>query len=181
MLSWLIRRKIDAFEEDFSYDMAYVRELLDTSPEAMMLYHKATRLGEYRQDLPKAAWYAAKLVSLRAEDCGPCTQLMVTMAERDGQSPEMLRSVLRDELDGLPEDVRLAVVFTQAILQRDPVADELRPRALQRFGRRGLVSLAFAMLSSRLYPTLKYALGYGRACSVIHVDGAPVLTPGTAH
>lgn len=179
MLSWLIRRKIDAFEEELSYDMAYVRELLDTSLRAMMLYHKATRMGEYREDLPKAAWYAAKLVTLRAEDCGPCTQLMVTMAERDGQSPELLRSVLRDELDALPEDVRLAVVFTQAVLARDPAAEELRPQVVERFGRRGLVSLAFAMLSSRLYPTLKYALGYGRACSVIHVDGAAVLTPRT--
>lgn len=180
MLSWLIRRKIDAFENEFSYDMDYARDLLDTSRRAMMLFHKATGMGEYREELPKDAWYAARLVTMRAEDCGPCTQLTATMAERDGQSPEMIRAVLSGELDELPDDVRLVVEFTSASLGRDPAADPLRNRIVQRFGRRGLVSIAFAMLSSRLYPTLKYALGYGHTCSVVHVDGAPVLTPREA-
>ena len=180
MLSWLIRRKIDAFEREFSYDMDYARELLGASPRAMVLFHKATGIGEYREDLPKDAWYAAKLVTMRAEDCGPCTQLITTMAERDGQSPEMIRAVLGDELDTLSDEVRLVVEFTRATLRRDPAADPLRRRIVQRFGRRGLVSIAFAILSSRLYPTLKYALGYGHTCSVVHVDGAPVLTPREA-
>ena len=45
------------------------------------------------------------------------------------------------------------------------------------FGKRGLVSLAFAMTASRLYPTLKYALGHGRACTRVTVGGEtrPVL------
>ncbi len=63
-----------------------------------------------------------------------------------------------------------------AVLDRDPLADRLRVQAVERFGRRGLVSLAFALLSSKLYPTLKYALGYGHACAVVHVDGSPVPT-----
>ena len=180
MLSWLIRRKIDAFESEFSYDMDYARDLVGTSLKAMMLFHKATGMGEYREDLPKDAWYAARLVTMRAEDCGPCTQLTATMAERDGQSPEMIRAILSAELGELSDDVRLVVEFTQASLRRDASADPLRKRIVERYGRRGLVSIAFAMLSSRLYPTLKYALGYGHTCSVVHVDGAPVLTPREA-
>lgn len=180
MLSWLIHRKINAFEREFSYDMDYARDLLGASRKAMMLFHKASGMRDYREDLPKDAWYAAKLFATRAEDCGPCTQLVATMAERDGQSPEMIRAVLSDRPEDLSDDVRLVVELTRAILRRDPTASSLRERTVERFGRRGLVSIAFAIISSRLYPTLKYALGYGHTCAVVHVADAPVLIPREA-
>ena len=177
MLSWLIRRKIDAFEGEFSYDMDYARELLSTSLKATTLFHKATGLGNYREGVPKDAWYAVKIYTARTEDCGPCTQLVATMAEREGVPPKVIRSALSAALDDLPEHVRVSVTFAKAVLERDPAADALRQEIIERFGRQGLVSLAFAMLASRLYPPLKYALGYGHTCSVVHVAGAPVLTP----
>jgi alkylhydroperoxidase family enzyme len=181
MLTWLIRRKIDAFEREYSYDMDYARDLLGTSLQAMMRFHKATGLGDYREDLPEDAWYAARLVAMRAEDCGPCLQLTATMAERDGQAPEMIRAVVGERFDELSDDVRLTVNFVRAVIARDVAANALRDEVLRRFGRKGLVSIAFAILSSRLYPTLKYALGYGHACSIVHVGGAPVTTPREAH
>ena len=181
MLTWLIRRKIDAFEREYSYDMDYARDLLGTSLQAMMLFYKATGLGDYREDLPKDAWYAAKLVAMRAEDCGPCLQLTATMAEREGQSPEMIRAVVGERFDELSDDVRLTVEFVRSVIARDIEANALRRQIVQRFGPKGLVSIAFAILSSRLYPTLKYALGYGHACSIVHVGGAPVTAPREAH
>jgi alkylhydroperoxidase family enzyme len=181
MLSWLIQRKIDAFERDFSYDMDYLRDVLGASVEAAMIFAKATRLGDYREDLPKDVWYSAKLVTVRAEDCGPCVQLVATMAERDEQSRDMIRAVLEDRIEDLSDEVRLSVRFTKAVLARDPAADSFRRELVERFGRRGLVSLAFAILSSRLYPTLKYALGYGHTCSVVQVGDVRVLTPQEAH
>ena len=45
---------------------------------------------------------------------------------------------------------------------------------VKRWGPRALVSLAFAMTAARLYPTVKYALGHGKACSRVVVGGAPV-------
>ena len=36
---------------------------------------------------------------------------------------------------------------------------------------RGLISLAFAMLSAQMYPTLKYALGHGQACMQLAIGG----------
>jgi alkylhydroperoxidase family enzyme len=176
MLSWIIRRKIDAFEREFSYDMDYLRELLGISVKATLLFHKATGLGEYREGLPKEAWHAARIWTARTEDCGPCTQLVTTMAERDGVSGDVIRAVLRDAVEDAPEGVRLSVQFVRAVSRRDPEADALRQQVVARFGSKGLVSLAFAMLSARLYPTLKYALGYGHTCSVIQVAGSPVAT-----
>lgn len=181
MLSWMIRRKIDAFENELSYDMDYARDLLDTSLRGMLLFHRVTGLRDYREDLPKDAWYAAKLVATHTEDCGPCLQLVVTMAERDDQSPAMIRAVLGRRFEDLPDEVRLSAELTEAIVARDPRANALREQVVARFGRRGLLSIAFAILSSRFYPTLKYALGYGHACSIVHVDGEPILATREAH
>lgn len=180
MLSWLIRRRIDAFEQEYSYDMDYMRDLLDTSLRATMVFHRATGLGQHCEDLPKDAWYAAKLVSMLREDCGPCTQLLVDMAARDGQSPEMITAVLQGDRQRMSDEVRLCVEFATAVLTRDPAADRLRQEVVDRFGRGALVSLAFALISSKLYPTLKYALGYGHACSVVQVGGASLITPREA-
>jgi hypothetical protein len=39
---------------------------------------------------------------------------------------------------------------------------------------RGLISLAFALACSRVYPTVKYALGHGKACTRLTVAGKPL-------
>lgn len=180
MLSWIIRRQIDAFENQYAYDATYLRDLLDTSLGAMIKFHRATALGDYREGVPKEAWHAVRVLTARREDCGPCTQLVATMAERDGVSPDIVRGALRGRFDDLPDEVRLALSFSRAVLDRDSLADSLRSEVVARFGKRGLITIAFAMLSARLYPTLKYALGYGHTCSVVRVAGTAVATPQEA-
>jgi hypothetical protein len=36
------------------------------------------------------------------------------------------------------------------------------------------VSVAFAITAARIYPTVKYALGHGKACMRVVVGGTPV-------
>ena len=43
------------------------------------------------------------------------------------------------------------------------------------WGRRAVVSLAFAITASRLFPTLKYALGHGHACRKLDVEGETIV------
>src|SRR5215467_3031176 len=93
------------------------------------------------------------------------------MAQRDGVDPAILRAVVTRDLRGMPEDVALAVRFTETTLRHAPEADDLREEVIRRFGKRGLVSLAFAMTAARLYPTLKYAMGHGRACMRLTIGG----------
>ena len=123
MLSWLVQRRIDAFERSFDYDMAYTRELLTHAPRALFKWVKATEIGNYREGVSKEAWFAARLVAIVHEDCGPCTQLLVTMAERAGIAPELLRAVLNRRYETLPPPVALAARFTEATLQRDAAGD----------------------------------------------------------
>jgi hypothetical protein len=77
----------------------------------------------------------------------------------------------------MPEEVAVVVRFTDATLRHAPEADELREDVVRRFGKRGLIALAFTMLRARMYPTLKYALGHGHACMRLTIGGEarPVL------
>ena len=50
-------------------------------------------------------------------------------------------------------------------------ADPLREEIIRRWGRKGLVALSLALTTARMYPTLKYALGHGKACSRVEVAG----------
>ena len=144
---------------------------------ALLAFSKATAMGNYRKDVPAAAYCAAGIVGTMAEDCGPCTQLVIDMAQRNGVDPDILRGIVARDVSALPFDVALAMRFAEASLQHAPEADDLREEIVRRFGKRGLISLAFALTSARLYPTLKYALGHGRACTRITVGGEsrPVL------
>lgn len=173
MLSWILRRKLAAFEKENDYDMSYARELLDLGPGVLLRFHRATRLNEYRANLPLGAWFAAAILSVRAGDCGTCTQLMVNRARRAGVPGAHLQALLSGRFSELPADTRLCAEYACAVLERTPT-EEMRERVVKQFGKHGLVALAFAVAAGGLYPTIKYALGYGEACARIQVDGEAV-------
>jgi hypothetical protein len=177
MLKWFLRRQIAAFERTWNYDASYIREMIDADPRAMMAFGKVQGLSRYRKDIPLAAYCAAGLIAVMAEDCGPCTQLGIDMAQREGVDPAVLRAIVARDYAAMTEEVALAVRFTEASLSHAPEAEDLREEVLRRWGKRGLISLAFAILSARMYPTLKYALGHGQACTrlVIGGEAKPVL------
>ena len=167
MLKWFLRRQIAAFERTWNYDASYIREIIDVDPRAIMAFGKVQGLSRYRKDVPRAAG----LIAVIAEDCGPCTQLGIDMAQREGLDPATLRAIVARDYVAMPEEVALAARFTEASLHHAPEADDLREEVLRRWGKRGLISLAFAMLSARMYPTLKYALGHGRSCTRLVIGG----------
>jgi len=174
MLRWLFRRVISAFERQWSYDAGYLRAIVDASPHAAWRFLSASRLKEYDRDVPRDALLAAGIVAVRSEDCGPCTQLATTMAERRGVPPEVLRAILADDVAAMPDEVALAWRFTKAVLAHDEAADDYRAIIVELWGPRALVSLAFAITTARMFPTVKYALGHGKTCTRVVVAGAPM-------
>jgi len=64
---------------------------------------------------------------------------------------------------------------SRATLAHDAAADEYREAIVKRWGGRALVSLAFAITAARICPTVKYALGHGKACTRVVVGGTPVM------
>ncbi len=179
MLKWFIRSRLAAFERKFGYDVSYARAILDADLKAFFAMARLGGMGEYRRDVPREVYWGARLQGSLAEDCGPCTQLNVTMALADGVRPATIAAVLSDAAD-VPEEVRLGVRFARAAIAHDPAADELREEIEKRWGKRAVVSLSFAIATARLYPTLKYALGYGKTCQRVVVGDTSVVVARTA-
>jgi hypothetical protein len=176
MLKWIIRRRLAGVERAYDYDMSYARDILDASLTAFRRFAGILSMANYHEDVPLAAWYAAKLAATLAEDCGPCTQFVATAAERAGVKPDVLRAVIAGDAAAMGEDAGLGFAFTRATLARDLAeADRLRGQVLRRWGERALVSLALAIAAARVFPTVKYALGHGRACSRVVVGGESVV------
>jgi hypothetical protein len=172
LTSPLLRRQIRAFGRRFDYDTSYLLQIEEASTPAMLRMVAFQAFAAQRQDLPRDAFYAARIAATMAEDCGPCTQLVTTMAEREGVPPEVLRAILQRDLAHMGESASLAFRFVDAVVARDLVrADASRGEILAKWGPRALVSLAYSIATSRVYPTLKYALGHGRACSRVRVGG----------
>ena len=126
MIKWLIGNRITAFERTYSYDMSYARMVLQTDTAAMLALAKITAMSTYRKAVPREVYYAAKLVSTLAEDCGPCAQLMITMALRDGVAPAVLASVVESlrtgDLHTVTPDVALGITFAQSVLAHASIA-----------------------------------------------------------
>ena len=97
------------------------------------------------------------------------------MAIANGIDPGVVRGVLAGDAAAMGETASLAFRFAQASLARDmATADPLRDEIVRRWGEKALVAIGLSLVASRMYPTLKYALGYGKACSKVVVAGTAV-------
>lgn len=174
MLKAIFSRVIDGFERQWGYDATYMRHLLRASPTSFWKFGVATSVAD-KTAAPMEALAAAGIVGTLAEDCGPCTQIGVDMAVAGGLKPEILRAILAGDEKGMGETAALAWRFARASLARDlETVDPLRDEIVRRWGDKALVAISLTLMTSRMYPTLKYALGYGKACSKVVVAGTAV-------
>ena len=174
MLRALLSRWLAGFERTWSYDATYMRLVLKVSPASLLKFALGTRAPDVRA-APSVALVAAGIVGTLAEDCGPCTQICVDMATVHRVPPAILRAIVAGDETAMGETASLAWRFAHASLARDMQAcDPLRDEIVRRWGEKGLVAIGLSLTAARMYPTLKYALGYGKACSKIVVAGEDV-------
>jgi len=176
MLKDMLTRWINGFQRQWGYDATYMRDVIHASPASFVKFAFGTRAADPKAAPPEAL-FAAQLAGVLAEDCGPCTQLGVDMAVANGIDPAVVRGVLAGDDAAMGETAALAFRFAQASLARDMgAADPLRDEIVRRWGEKALVAIGLSLVASRMYPTLKYALGHGKACSKVTVAGvaAPV-------
>lgn len=174
MLTWIIKNRIAAFERQHGYDATYLRELLAIDASAFWAFAKVQKM-KYRKGVPRDVYHAAGITAVMAEDCGPCTQLAVGFALAEGSTHTVIGNIVAGDVVALPDDVALAVKFTRAVLAHSSEADELRADIERRWGKRAVASLALAMAGARVYPTVKYALGYGKACTRVTVGDKQIV------
>lgn len=175
MLKRFLHGRIRALERAYGYDGGYMHEILDASTLAFLKFGLFQVMSDHRDHLPKDAWYAAKLAAALSEDCGPCSQLVVDMALRDGVASSSIAALLRDDMSGAGDDASLGFRYGRGVAQNSADCVTVAEEAEKRFGKRGVVSLDFAVACSRVYPTLKRGLGHGAACAKLTVSDETIV------
>src|SRR6185312_10328154 len=80
MRKFIARQLLRATSKRYDYDTTYLELMLEKSPSAFFKFASAAKAAGYREVVPAEASFTAKIVGAMAEDCGPCTQLVVNMA-----------------------------------------------------------------------------------------------------
>ncbi len=169
MIRSIGHRIIDRFGDRYDYDATYMHEILDVSIRAFLKLAMAQAMNAHREGLPADTLFAARITAVRFEDCGPCAQLVVNMALEAGVAAATVRAIVGRDFDAMGEDAALGVAFADAVLAHN-ATDEMRARALTRYGERGLVTLAYAIAATRIYPTMKRVLGHAHTCERLRVE-----------
>jgi len=176
MLKWFARKWLDKFERAWDYDVDYMRDVLDAGGyEAIKPMLALQKVAAYRGDCPRDALFAASIVAARAGDCGPCLQLGVKMAERAGMAPAQIAAVLTGDRDAMSEDVHVAYDFARGAIARDGWDVPAREAAIERFGKRAMIAMSYAIAVAGFYPAFKYALGAAHSCQRIKVGSTEVV------
>ena len=91
----------------------------------------------------------------------------------------MVRSIVARDLARLSDDAALGLRLADAVLAHEST-DGIRDEVVARFGEKGLITLAYAIATTRTYPTMKRALGHAHTCERLRVQGETVVAARAA-
>lgn len=174
MREWFARRALDRFAADYHYDVSYMRAMLKASPAAFFKFAAIMRLAAHREAAPVDALYAAKLVGALCEDCGPCVQLVATMARRAGVSDADVEAIVRGDAAAMTADAALGFRFAAALVGKTDDLPAARDAVQERWGEAGLIDLTLGAEVSRIFPMVKAGLGYAQSCERIRIGDKTV-------
>ena len=171
MRSWIARRTLRAFAKRYGYDVSYLEMMLNESPAAFFKFAPVMKAAAHREAAPIEASFAAKIVGALAEDCGPCTQLVVDMALEAGMAKDQIEAVLRRDPRAMSDTTRLAFKFADAAVRRSTDDEEFRDAVRAQWGEKGVIDLTLALQLGRMFPMVKAGFGYAKECRRVMVDG----------
>lgn len=174
MRKFIARRMLRAVSKRYGYDASYLEMMLDESPAAFFKFAPVMKAAAHREVVPVQASFAAKITGALAEDCGPCTQLIVDMALEAGLAKDQIEALLRRNVGAMRPAVALAFQFADAIVSRSADDDKYRDAVRARWGQKGVIDLAMALQMGRNFPMIKFALGYATECRRVSVAGHQV-------
>ena len=163
--SALIRRA----ERQTGEDVGWMRDVSALGRRAFYRLGGFFRFANHRGAAPVDMALLARLGAVMAEDCGPCTRIVVRFAGQAGVSPGKLRAALAGG-SGLEGDSDLAYRFGRAVASSGPEVDAIGEAIEARHGRNIRTELAVAAAAARVYPAIKRGLGYARTCSATRFD-----------
>jgi hypothetical protein len=161
--------EMDAFDNHYGYNSDYLRELLKYSPGAYETYEAFLPMASYRNASDLDVSFVSKIATMRTEDCGPCVQLNIRMALEAGVSKEIIKGALNKGA-GLSKELKDIYDFSVAVATNETIPSGLRETIESRWGKEVLMELAISIASTKIFPTLKRALGHARNCALADLE-----------
>lgn len=180
MSRWLLTRLLEWGKKrigDVNMDYAY--HLRDVAPSRLWRFAFIQVVEGGRKHTPAEAYHAAGMAAAMVEDCGPCVQIHVNLALKDGVNADLLRSLAARRLDKVPPHVALAFNYGDAV-SKGVMAEEMRDEIRAKWGEQGLIELAFTIATARFYPALKRGMGYAHTCERVVVEDRVTMTAKAA-
>ena len=175
MNRWLLTKLLAWTETQLGgVNMDYAYHLRDVMPSRVWRFSLIKTVEGTRKFTPPGVYHAAGLAAAMAEDCGPCVQIHVNLALKEGISAETLRALVARQLAGVPADIALGFRYGDAIA-KGIMADDLRDDIRQRWSEKGLIELAFTIATARFYPAVKRGMGYAHACERVVINDQETL------
>ena len=165
LLTWMLKASENHIGK---VDMDYAYHLRDVAPGRLLRFSFIKFVEGPRKLTSPEVYHATGLAAAMVEDCGPCAQIHVNLAQREHVSADILRNLVARKFDQVPRDVATAFRFGEKV-SRGELADEERDQLRAKWGERGLIELAFAAAVARFYPGLKRGLGFAHTCERVVV------------
>jgi hypothetical protein len=160
---WRLERE----ERRLGASLDYLRHIARGSLPAFLEFGAFTSLASHRRALPAEPYHVARLVSTMDEDCGTCIRIEVRLARESGVAGDLIQAVLSGRVETLPPGLADVFRYSRAVVVDKEAPTDLRQRLCDRYGEAGLVELALAIATCRVFPTTRRALGYDTRCEWI--------------
>ena len=168
MIRSLLHRMIDRTEKRLGAPADEARYMLDHSPGSFLAFSTVQTWVHRHKAVPVEVYFTAKIAAYHEEDCGTCLQIAVNLALQSGVDRQLVRNLAQGREELLPSELR--DVYRFAAKQANRIDDEeLRQRMIARYGDEGLIELALAIASARMFPAFKRTVGYAKSCSLVRV------------
>lgn len=180
MNRWLLTRLLEWSKTQIGdVNMDYAYHLRDVAPSRLWRFSMIKVVEGGRKAVPADAYHAAGMAAAMVEDCGPCVQIHVNLALKDGVNADVLRTLAARTLDKAPPHVALAFRYGDAV-SRGEAADEMRDEIRKLWGEKGLIELAFTIATARFYPAVKRGMGLAHTCERVVIHDRETLTARAA-
>jgi len=180
MSRWLLTKLLEWSKTrigDVNMDYAY--HLRDVAPSRLWRFSLIQVVAGGRKYTPPEVYHAAGMAAAMVEDCGPCVQIHVNLALKDGVDANALRALAARRLQQVPAQAALGFKYGEAVAT-GVTADEMREEIRAKWGEQGLIELAFTIAAARFYPAVKRGMGYAHTCERVVVEDRVTLTAKAA-
>jgi len=164
-------QEMESFSRHYRYDMDYLKEFLQASPEGFEKFANFRPLSYHREFLPLQTYWVSKLAAMQVADCGACLQLTVRMALEAGIDKPLVQACLQGG-SRLPEKLKDIFDFATAVASYRNIDPLLEERIDAQLDKRQRIELGVCVATASVYPTIKRAMGYTQSCSLVEIEFA---------